>query len=219
MAKAPTEPVQSIPGGAPKTQTVTTKTRGDAGGIQAMSNTLNGLDLLNSTIGAGDEEKRYKENMRYEGSSDALASTNAYNPYGFHTVNDQVVQGRTANMGSIQDIGTYMATAAEGGDINIDPSKRGTFKAQATRMDMSVQEAASHILANKDQYSPEMIKKANFAKNFAKEQGGDIQDFGAYLPQYSQGSDIENYAEGGEYELTEAQIRQILANGGEIEFL
>lgn len=202
-----------------KTQTNTTKTRGDSGGIQAMSNTLNGLDLLNSTIGAGDEEKRYKENMRYEGSSDALASTNAYNPYGFHTVNDQVVQGRTANMGSIQDIGTYMATAAEGGDINIDPSKRGTFKAQATRMDMSVQEAASHILANKDQYSPEMIKKANFAKNFAKEQGGDIQDFGAYLPQYSQGSDIENYAEGGEYELTEAQIRQILANGGEIEFL
>jgi hypothetical protein len=30
---------------------------------------------------------------------------------------------------------------------------------------------------------------------------------------------MDEYAEGGEYELTEAQIRHILANGGEIEFL
>jgi hypothetical protein len=58
------------------------------------------------------------------------------------------------------------------GGINIDPSKKGTFKAQATRMDMSVQEAASHILNNKEDYSPAMVKKANFAKNFAKEEGG-----------------------------------------------
>ncbi len=104
-------------------------------------------------------------------------------------------------------------------DISIDPSKRGTFKAQATRMDMGIQEAASHILANKEQYSPEMVKKANFAKNFAKEQGGDVHDFGAYLSHYTQGGDMDEYAEGGEYELTESQIRQILANGGEIEFL
>lgn len=202
----------------PKTETVTTKTRGDAGGMNAMFNTLNGLDLLNSTIGAKDAEREYQQRVRDARHSDSLASTNAYNPYGFHTVNDQVVQGRTANMGSIQDIGTYMATAANGGNISIDPSKKGTFKAQATRMDMSIQEAASHILANKEQYSPEMVKKANFAKNFAKEHGGEIHDFGAYLPHYAQGSDAE-FAEGGEYELTEAQIRHILANGGEIEFL
>lgn len=60
------------------------------------------------------------------------------------------------------------------GGINIDPSKKGTFKAQATRMDMSVQEAASHILNNKEDYSPAMVKKANFAKNFAKEEGGEM---------------------------------------------
>jgi len=39
---------------------------------------------------------------------------------------------------------------------------------------MSVQQAASHILANKEDYSPAMVKKANFAKNFAKEEGGQI---------------------------------------------
>jgi hypothetical protein len=55
------------------------------------------------------------------------------------------------------------------GGIHIDPSKRGTFKAQATRMGMSVKEAADHILANKDKYTPKMIKKANFAKNFAQD--------------------------------------------------
>jgi hypothetical protein len=61
------------------------------------------------------------------------------------------------------------------GGIQIDPAKKGTFKAQATRMDIGIQEAAAHILANKDQYSPEMVKKANFARNFAKEEGGLIE--------------------------------------------
>lgn len=62
----------------------------------------------------------------------------------------------------------------EDGGIHIDPSKKGTFKAQATRMGMSVQEAASHILNNKEDYTPTMVKKANFAKNFAKEEGGEM---------------------------------------------
>ena len=59
------------------------------------------------------------------------------------------------------------------GGIKIDPAKKGTFKAQATRMGMSVQEAAEAILkAPKGKYTPEMRRKANFAKNFAKEYGG-----------------------------------------------
>ena len=63
-----------------------------------------------------------------------------------------------------------------GGGIHIDPSKRGTFKAQASKMGMGVQEAASHILANKEDYSPAMVKKANFAKNFAHAFGGSLFD-------------------------------------------
>jgi hypothetical protein len=65
---------------------------------------------------------------------------------------------------NIHDVYEYAA----GGGIHIDPSKKGTFKAQATRMNMGVQEAASHILANKDDYSSAMVKKANFARNASK---------------------------------------------------
>ena len=74
----------------------------------------------------------------------------------------------------------------EGGPIRINPAKKGTFKAQATRMGMSVQEAADYILRHKEKYSPAMVKKANFAKNFAKELGGEIFD----LAQYKDGGGI-----------------------------
>lgn len=54
---------------------------------------------------------------------------------------------------------------AEGGKIYIKPSKRGTFTAAAKSRGMGVQEFASKVLANKDNYSPAMVKKANFARN------------------------------------------------------
>lgn len=54
---------------------------------------------------------------------------------------------------------------AGGGSIHIDPSKRGTFTAAASRHGMGVQAFASKVLANKDNYSPAMVKKANFARN------------------------------------------------------
>ena len=57
---------------------------------------------------------------------------------------------------------------AEGGDIHIKPSKRGTFTAAASKHDMGVQEFASKVLANPDNYSSAMRKKAQFAKNASK---------------------------------------------------
>ena len=68
---------------------------------------------------------------------------------------------------------------AKQGGIHIDPSKKGTFKAQATRMGMGIQEAAAHILANRDEYTSGMVRKANFARNFAKEEGGQMMRYGA----------------------------------------
>lgn len=55
-----------------------------------------------------------------------------------------------------------------GGNIYIKPSKRGTFTAAAKEHGKSVQAFASQVLANKDNYSPAMIKKAVFARNSAK---------------------------------------------------
>ena len=57
---------------------------------------------------------------------------------------------------------------AEGEDIHIKPSKRGTFTAAASKHDMGVQEFASKVLANPDNYSLAMRKKAQFAKNASK---------------------------------------------------
>jgi hypothetical protein len=58
-----------------------------------------------------------------------------------------------------------------GGGIYIDPSKKGTFTEAASKHDMGVQEFASKVLANKEDYSSAMIKKANFARNAAKWHG------------------------------------------------
>ena len=52
--------------------------------------------------------------------------------------------------------------------IHIKPSKRGTFTAAAKRRGKGVQGFASQVLANKGNYSPAMVKKANFARNAAK---------------------------------------------------
>lgn len=70
---------------------------------------------------------------------------------------------------------------SQGGGIHIKPSKRGTFTAAATKHGMGVQEFASKVLANKNNYSPAMVKKANFAKNASKWHafGGDLMTHGA----------------------------------------
>jgi hypothetical protein len=69
---------------------------------------------------------------------------------------------------------------ANGGGIHIEPSKRGTFTAAATKHGMGVQEFAD--------FSPLMRRKANFARNYGHRNGnggtlfaigGDLQTHGA----------------------------------------
>lgn len=90
----------------------------------------------------------------------------------------------------------------DGGGIHIKKSKRGTFTAAAKKHGKGVQEFARQVLANKDNYSPAMVKKANFARNF----GGRKRAYGGYL-------------EGREYDLDEATIRDLLDRGYEIEYI
>lgn len=76
---------------------------------------------------------------------------------------------------------------AEGGNIHIAENKKGTFTAAATKHHMGVQKFANKVLANKDNYSPAMVKKANFARNFGghkKEEGGNL---------YWDGSELQNH--------------------------
>lgn len=69
---------------------------------------------------------------------------------------------------------------AKGGPIHIKKENRGKFTAAADRAGKSVQAYASQVLANKENYSPTMVKRANFARNAAKWHGGggiiDIND-------------------------------------------
>jgi len=52
--------------------------------------------------------------------------------------------------------------------IHIKPENRGKFTASANRAGMGVQAFASKVLANKEKYSPTLVKRANFARNAAK---------------------------------------------------
>lgn len=52
--------------------------------------------------------------------------------------------------------------------IYIKPSKRGTFTKAANQRGLGVQAFANKVLANKENYSPAMVKKANFDRNASK---------------------------------------------------
>ena len=95
---------------------------------------------------------------------------------------------KIAIQGGITNLDTIRAGFDEfskGGSIHIDPSKKGTFTAAASRHSMGVQEFASKVLANKDDYSPAMVKKANFARNvkkFKHGDGGNLYEIGGNKP-------------------------------------
>lgn len=54
------------------------------------------------------------------------------------------------------------------GGIHIKPENKGKFTASAKKAGMSVQGYANKVMANKEKYSPTLVKRANFAKNAAK---------------------------------------------------
>ena len=62
----------------------------------------------------------------------------------------------------------YIELFKKGHKIHIKEKNRGKFTEQAKRAGMSVQEYAAKILANKEKYSPTLIKRANFARNANK---------------------------------------------------
>lgn len=86
----------------------------------------------------------------------------------------------------VKEYGGSLYDYSAGGDIHIAPSKKGTFTAAASRHGKSVQAFASQVLANKENYSPAMVRKANFARNAAKwhhSDGGFLDRFSDYDPE------------------------------------
>lgn len=118
---------------------------------------------------------------------------------------------------------TPLSTFALGGGIHIKKSHRGLFTKEAKKHGMGVQEFASHVLANKDKYSPEVVKRANFARNATKfALGGDIQtngsDFSNGLMHIDAGGSHESSPYDGVQLGTDAQGKPNLVEEGETIF-
>lgn len=79
--------------------------------------------------------------------------------------------------------------------INIKKSKRGTFTKAAKAKGESVASFSDEVMANKETYSPAMVKKANFAKNARKwskaEKGMSIAKAKKTLAAEGRGGDTE----------------------------
>lgn len=118
---------------------------------------------------------------------------------------------------------TPLSTFALGGGIHIKKSHRGLFTKEAKEHGMGVQEFASHVLANKDKYSPEVVKRANFARNATKfALGGDMQtngsDFSNGLMHINAGLSHEDNPYDGVQLGTDAQGKPNLVEEGETIF-
>lgn len=89
------------------------------------------------------------------------------------------------------------------GGIYIKPENKGKFTSWAKKHGMSVKEAAKKVMANKENYSPTIVKRANFAKNFAHANGGVISSTGIgespldFLTEYKNGGTHEENPYGG----------------------
>lgn len=106
------------------------------------------------------------------------------------------------------------------GGIHIKKENRGKFTEAAKRAGKSVQAYAAQILANKGNYSPTMVKRANFARNASKFKH---QEGGTYLDTFFSNADkqknmydrnamtqLDNYFT--EQGLTENQKKALLYN-------
>lgn len=85
--------------------------------------------------------------------------------------------------GPIMGYEDAMFEYAMGGGININPANKGKFTAWAKKRGMSVQEAANKVMANKEKYTADVVRMANFAKNAAtwkKQDGGELDVFSAF---------------------------------------
>lgn len=74
--------------------------------------------------------------------------------------------------------------------IEIKPENKGKFTAWAKERGMSVSAAANKVMANTDEYSPGVVKMANFARNFAKNGAGVPKAQGGFETNELGGDDV-----------------------------
>ena len=137
-------------------------------------NTVNGMTYYGLMRTKSEGDGRCKASITFSPHSDEMEQPdpemseptiddcNNYEIYG-----EGVSYRMTGN--ELQDmIKESVKNILEKSDIHIKKSKEGTFTAAANKHGESVQGFASKVLNNKENYSPAMVKKANFARNASK---------------------------------------------------
>lgn len=136
----------------------------DAGkGMGTMGGAIGGI--IGGVVGLGSSVAGW-----LTGDSKARKKTKALNAQiaEANMLNEASLLNRADTIDTQTDLNILSNLMADGGNIYIKPSKRGTFTAAAKRHSMGVQEFANKVLSNKEDYSTAMVKKANFAKNASK---------------------------------------------------
>lgn len=148
------------------------------------------IGLGGSLAGIFTGKNKARKKARFLNQAAEAANNMAIDNYDFQV--DDVIQDNARNA-------MQYAYAADGGPINIKKKNRGKFTESASRAGMGVQEFARHVLANKDDYSSTLVKRANFARNAAGWKhalGGYIKDrdnmYDSLLESQTHGGDFSN---------------------------
>lgn len=134
-------------------------------------------DINRSDIGKdgwfSHKAKRLTNQLREQAEAANTRLYGNFNQVADVTNENQFLQG-------MYNVGALGGPLFKEGGIMIKKENRGKFTESANRANMGVQEYARHILANKEDYSPTLIKRANFARNAAKWNafGGDLNTYG-----------------------------------------
>ena len=134
-------------------------------------------DINRSDIGKdgwfSHKAKRLTNQLREQAEAANTRLYGNFNQAADVTNENQFLQG-------MYNVGALGGPLFKEGGIMIKKENRGKFTESANRANMGVQEYARHILANKEDYSPTLIKRANFARNFGgrKAFGGDLNTYG-----------------------------------------
>ena len=134
------------------------------GDTDSVMNQLSGTsmigDINRSDIGKdgwfSNKAKKLTNKLRAQAEA---ANTRLYN--NFNQAAD--VTNENQFLQSMYNVEAFGGPLFKEGGIMIKKENRGKFTESANRANMGVQEYARHILANKEDYSPTLIKRANFA--------------------------------------------------------
>ena len=120
------------------------------------------IDKLKQQAAYNDYISDYEDNPQYDNVQNYLVDKLSNNYYGDVDLNN--MEREIIREALAQDPSTF----DKGGKIHIKEKNKGKFSAAAKRAGMSTQAYASHVLANKNRYSPTLVKRANFARNASK---------------------------------------------------